>query len=115
MWAVGIAAAVALVVGLIAIAVAAVPDQRDELWIALAKAGIQLLVVIGLGAIVGAVVKSAEEARDQRRQRDERRFAIFTQVVSAYHRLKIRAPQAPDGRDTRTDRAAPLGAGRDPS
>lgn len=88
-WEGGIAAAVILIGGLVTIAVVAVPDRRDDIWIEVAKAGIQLLVVIGLGAVVSTVMKSAEAARDRGRQRDERRFAIFAQIVAAYHRLKF--------------------------
>jgi hypothetical protein len=56
----------------IVIAVArAVPEQRDELWIDLAKAGIQLAVVIGLGGVL-----------------DEHRFEVFRDVIAAYHQLK---------------------------
>ncbi len=66
-----------------------VPERRDDIWVDLARAGIQLVVIIGLGGVVSLVLRDAEVSRDRRRQRDERRFAIFEQLVLAYHRLKF--------------------------
>jgi hypothetical protein len=55
----------------------------------IAKACIQLLVVVGLGGVVGVVLRSIDERREERRARDERRFAIFQQIVDAYHCVKL--------------------------
>src|SRR5207244_856571 len=58
-------------------------------WVELAKAGIQLVVVIGLGAVVSFVLRMLDVSRERRRTRDERRFATFQQLVKAYHQLKF--------------------------
>jgi hypothetical protein len=84
-----IAFAAVLVAGIVAIALWVVPDRREDIWVDLARAGIQLVVIIGLGGVVSSVLRGAEASRDRRRQRDERRFAIFEQLVTAYHRLKF--------------------------
>jgi hypothetical protein len=83
------AVAVGLVTGIVAIVVWVIPDRRDEIWVDLAGAGIQLIVIIGLGGVVTSVLRYAEASRDRRRQRDDRRFAIFAELVTAYHRLKF--------------------------
>ena len=58
-------------------------------WTEIAKACIQLVVVVGLGGIVGVVLRSIDERRDERRARDERRFAIFQELVDADYRIKL--------------------------
>jgi hypothetical protein len=89
MMAAATALAVALVAGIVAIALWVVPERRDDIWVDLARAGIQLVVIIGLGGVVSSVLRFAEASRDRRRLRDERRFGIFEQLVTAYHRLKF--------------------------
>jgi hypothetical protein len=88
MWVVAGVGMAALVLGVVAIGRWAVPDRREDLWVELAKAAIQLVVVIGLGGIVSVVLKTVEVSREQRRIRDERRFAVFRDLVNAYHQLK---------------------------
>jgi hypothetical protein len=78
-----------LVAAVTAIALGAVPDRRDDIWVDLARAGIQLVVIIGLGGVVSLVLKDAEAARDRRRLLDERRYATFEQLVTMYNRLKF--------------------------
>jgi hypothetical protein len=78
-----------LVAGVTAIALWVVPDRRDDIWVDLARAGIQLVVIIGLGGVVSLVLRDAEAARERRRLLDERRFATFEQLVTVYHRLKL--------------------------
>jgi hypothetical protein len=66
-----------------------VPDRRDDIWVDLARAAIQLVVIIGLGGVVSLVLRDAEAARERRRLLDERRYAIFEQLVTVYNRLKF--------------------------
>jgi hypothetical protein len=65
------------------------PNRAPDIWIEIAKACIQLVVVVGLGGAVGVVLKAVDERRSQRRLRDDLRFRMFQEVVSAYHRLKF--------------------------
>jgi hypothetical protein len=80
---------VLLLAAVACIGVFLVPGRGTDIWVEIAKACIQLVVVVGLGGIVGLVLRSVDEMRDQRRARDDRRFAIFQQLVTAYHRLKF--------------------------
>jgi hypothetical protein len=88
-WLSMLAITVALLGTVAYIAMFLVPGREADIWVEIAKACIQLVVVVGLGGIVGLVLRSVDEKRDQRRARDERRFAIFQQLVAAYHRLKF--------------------------
>lgn len=88
-WVAALVSMAALVMAVVAIGGWAVPARRDDLWVELAKAGIQLVVVIGLGGVVSAVLRTIDVSRERRRIRDERRFAIFQQLVTAYHQLKF--------------------------
>ncbi|MBE1551892.1 hypothetical protein GGC64_005979 [Mycobacterium sp. OAS707] len=72
----------------ICVAVFLAPTRASDIWTEIAKACIQLLVVVGLGGVVGTVLRSVDQRRDERRARDEQRYAIFQQTVDAYHRLK---------------------------
>jgi hypothetical protein len=78
-----------LIAGVTAIALWMVPDRRDDIWVDLARAGIQLVVIIGLGGVVSLVLRDTEAARERRRLLDERRYAIFEQLVTVYNRLKF--------------------------
>ena len=88
-WFAAAAAMITLVLAVVAIGVWAVPARRGDLWFELAKAGIQLVVVIGLGGVVSSVLRTADVARERRKILDEHRFAIFQQLVTAYHQLKF--------------------------
>jgi hypothetical protein len=83
------AAVVVLLAVVICVAVFLAPSRAADIWTEIAKACIQLVVVVGLGGIVGVVLRSIDERRDERRARDERRFAIFQELVDAYHRIKL--------------------------
>ena len=48
-----------------------------DIWTEIAKACIQLVVVVGLGGIVGVMLRSVDE------RRDERRFDIFQELFDA--------------------------------
>jgi hypothetical protein len=89
LWALGLGCAAALLAVVVAIGVVAVPDQREDLWFEFAKAAIQLVVVIGLGGIVGVVLRSVDVRRERMRIRDERRFEMWQQLIAAYHQLKF--------------------------
>lgn len=65
------------------------PSRAPDIWMEIAKACIQLVVVVGLGGVVGGVLKVVDEQRSQRRLRDDLRFKVFQEVVTAYHRLKF--------------------------
>ncbi len=88
-WVAALASMAALVIAVVAIGLWVVPQRRDDLWFELAKAGIQLVVVIGLGGVVSSVFRVVDVSRERRRIRDEQRFAIFQQLVTAYHQLKF--------------------------
>jgi hypothetical protein len=82
----------ALAVLLTAVAVIAMflaPGRQADIWVELAKACIQLVVVVGLGGIVGLVLRSVELIRDERRAIDDRKRSILEQLVGAYYRLKF--------------------------
>jgi len=78
---------------------AVMSDQRRELWLELARVGIQLLAVGIVGGALSAGWKLAEQRRSDRR-RDfelelenkrevhERQLATFVQVVAAYNGVK---------------------------
>ena len=88
-WVVALASMAALVIAVFAIGAFAVPTRTDDLWVEGAKAAIQLVVVIGLGGVVSFVFRTVEVSRERRRILDERRFAIFQQLVTVYHQLKF--------------------------
>ena len=46
-----------LVAAVTAIALWVVPDRRDDIWVDLARAAIQLVVIIGLGGVVNTVYR----------------------------------------------------------
>jgi hypothetical protein len=71
------------------IAVFLVPGRRADIWIELAKACIQLVVVVSLGGIVGLVLRSIDLWRDEARAVYDRRRGILEQLVVAYQRLKF--------------------------
>jgi hypothetical protein len=83
------AASVLLLAVVLCIAVFLAPSRAPEIWMEIAKACIQLVVVVGLGGAVGAVLKAVDEQRSQSRLRNDLRFRVFQEVVSAYHRLKF--------------------------
>ena len=88
-WVVTVALMATLLLVVSAIGFWAVPKRREELWFELAKAGIQLAVVIGLGGVVSSVLRAVDASRERRRIRNEHRFATFQQLVAAYHQLKL--------------------------
>jgi len=73
----------------ICVAVFLVPERAGDIWAEIAKACIQLFVVVGLGGVLGTVLKSVDQRRDERRARDDQRYAIFARIVDAYHNLKF--------------------------
>jgi hypothetical protein len=83
------AASVLLIAFVIGVAVFIGPSKAPEIWMEIAKACIQLVVVVGLGGVVGGVLKVVDEQRSQRRLRDDLRFNVFQEVATAYHRLKF--------------------------
>jgi hypothetical protein len=87
-WLSAAATLLVLLAVVIAVAVFLAPGRAADIWTEIAKACIQLVVVVGLGGVVGVVLRSIDERRDERRARDERRFAIFQELVDAYHRIK---------------------------
>jgi len=87
-WVGAATAVLVLLAVVICVAVFLAPTRASNIWTEIAKACIQLLVVVGFGGVVGTVLRSVDQRRDERRARDEQRYAIFQEIVDAYHRLK---------------------------
>jgi hypothetical protein len=74
--------------GAVVIGLSFAHGHSNDVWLELSKAGIQLAVVVGLGAIVSLVVRMFEEARERRRLVDELRLDVFHDLVNSYQSLK---------------------------
>jgi len=80
---------IALVLGLAGIVVGSInTTRRDELWLEVAKAGVQLVAVVLIGGAVSAAWKYSEQARDARQEQRERQLAVFSQIVASYNEVK---------------------------
>ena len=55
------AIAAVLVAAVSAITLWVVPGRRDDIWVDLARAGIQLVVIIGLGGVVSLVLRDTRK------------------------------------------------------
>jgi hypothetical protein len=64
------------------------PKKGDEIWLEVAKAGLQLGVVTIVGGGIAASLKHLEATREQRRQLSDYRLGILRSVVTSYNRIK---------------------------
>jgi hypothetical protein len=83
--ALGFTAAVALIViGLLFTS----SSRRPAIWLDFAKAGVQLLVVGVIGALIAFLFRSFEADREDRRREREYRLGVFHDLIAAYNGVK---------------------------
>jgi hypothetical protein len=63
-------------------------DRGDDLWLEVAKAGVQMVAVGLIGTAVAAAWRYLEQERDRKRQVHEQQLAVFREVVWSYNEVK---------------------------
>ena len=63
-------------------------SRRSDIWIDLAKAGVQLGVVVVIGGVIATLLRSFDDYRDYRRREREYRLSVFHDLLGAYKGLK---------------------------
>ena len=102
----GLIVVMAVVIGLVVIvlvlvvtAAVALSRRRDDLWLEVAKVGLQFVLITVLGSLVGYTLRYSETERadrrrtlereaDERRRLDDARLRVFREVVDAYNQVK---------------------------
>jgi len=63
-------------------------SRRPDIWFEVAKAGVQLGVVVILGGVVAAALRYLDATREDRRRLQEYRLGVFHDLLAAYTRIK---------------------------
>ena len=62
--------------------------QRSDVWLEVAKAGVQLGVIAVLGGLVTLALRSVDAAREDRRRLREYRLSILHDLLASYNGIK---------------------------
>jgi len=63
-------------------------DRDDELWLEVARAGVQVVAVSLIGGSVAAAWKYFEQIREKKRELREQQLAVFRKIVESYNEVK---------------------------
>lgn len=81
-------AGLALAVGLVVLGARMVPQNADQIWIEIAKAGTQLGILSIIGGGIAAALRRLESVREERRHLNEYCLSVLRDVTTSYNRIK---------------------------